>query len=152
MGRRVKQTMATGRLMRAVRSTRRRIAIKKIRLLGLKKFLSPKAPAHILWLICTGVLSLMHPRKAAPLEATVLAVLITGAPEIIRRAKNPEPEICSNLYFLKAHTVTILCLSVRVELQLRAPAFLNNPGKGSPPGKPHLYHRYILGIHSMFGA
>ena len=64
--------------MRAVRSTRRRIAIKKIRLLGLKKFLSPKAPAHILWLICTATLSLITPRKAAPLWATVRARVIFG--------------------------------------------------------------------------
>ena len=80
----------------------------KIRLLGLKKFLSPKAPAHILWLKCMGVLSLIPPRKAAPLPATVLAGLITSAPGIIHRVKNPQPELCPNLYFLKAHTVTIL--------------------------------------------
>ena len=124
----------------------------KIRLLGLKKFLSPKAPAHILWLKCAANLSLIPPRKTAPLPTTVLAGLITSAPEIIHRAKNPQPKVCPNLYFLKAHTVTILYLSVRVELQLRAREFLNNPGKGSPPGKFHQHHRYILGIHSMPGA
>ena len=140
------------RLMRAVRSTKRHIAMVKIGLLRLKKFLSPKAPAHILRLKCAATLSLIHLRKTAPLPATVLAGLITGAPEIIHIVKNPQPEICPNLYFLKAHTVTILCLSVRVELQLRAREFLNNPGRGSPLGNSHRYHRYILGIHSMPGG
>ena len=66
--------------MRAVRSTRRRIAIKKIRLLGLKKFLSPKAPAHILWLKCTGVLCLIPFRKAAPLQATARVRIFSAIP------------------------------------------------------------------------
>ena len=67
-----------GRLMRAERSTRRHIALVKIRLLGLGKFLSPKAPAHILWLKCAANLSLIPPRKAALLPTTVRIQVIFG--------------------------------------------------------------------------
>jgi len=72
--------------MRAVRSARRHIVMVKIRLLDLKKFLSPKAPAHILWLKCTGVLSLMPSRKAAQLWGNVgprLAQITVGIIPIV---------------------------------------------------------------------
>lgn len=57
--------------MRAVRSARRHIVMVKIRLLDLKKVLSPKAPAHILWLKCAAYLSLINPLEAAQLWGKV---------------------------------------------------------------------------------
>ena len=50
----------------------------EIRLLVLKKFLSPKAPTHILRLKCTANLSLISPRKATLLPTTVRIQVIFG--------------------------------------------------------------------------
>ena len=56
----------------AIRITRSvEASLVEIRLLGLEKFLSPKAPPHILWLKCAAYLSLINPLEAAQLWGKV---------------------------------------------------------------------------------
>ena len=62
----------------------------KIRLLGLEKFLSPKAPAHILWLKCAAYLSLINPLEAAQLWGKVRPGQFFGAPEVWLGSASPD--------------------------------------------------------------